>query len=173
MQKPENCLQIESEMRAHFNKTYATLAEDPVLLLVGLPRGTRGVVALLANNSCTILGDLMKEVQTKPQSQLQPELCVGQGKGHKAARGLRPHMHECVCVLECVRKVHTKFAKMCKRHSTLPARSPTATVPPLPISPSASACAAAALQTLLCLCLSACCLLLGGELNILWPATIK
>lgn len=121
-------------MRAHFNKTYATLAEDSVLVLVGLPRGARGVAALLANNSCTILGDLMKEVQTKPQSQLQPELCVGQGKGHKAARGLRPHMHECVCVcecvLECVRKVHTKFAKMCKRHSTLPARSPTATVPP-------------------------------------------
>lgn len=125
-------------MRAHFNKTYATLAEDSVLLVVGLPRGARGVAALLANNSCTILGDLMKEVQTKPQSQLQPELCVGQGKGHTAARGLRPHMHECVCVckcvLECVRKVHTKFAKMCKRHSTLPAPSPTPTVPPLAVS---------------------------------------
>lgn len=35
MQKPENCLQIESEMRAHFNKTYATFAQDPVLVLEG------------------------------------------------------------------------------------------------------------------------------------------
>lgn len=122
-------------------------------------RGVRGVAALLANNSCTILGDLMKEVQTKPQSQLQAELCVGQGKGHIAERGLRPHMLDCVCAYVCVHVCSSVSAKYtqnlpkcandivhCQREA------------PLPLSLCLSC------SPLFCSSLSACSLLLGGEL---------
>lgn len=106
----------------------------------------------------------MKEVQTKPQSQLQAELCVGQGKGHIAERGLRPHMLDCVCAYVCVHVCSSVSAKYtqnlpkCANDIVHCQREAPQQRAPLPLSLCLSC------SPLFCSSLSACCLLLGGEL---------